>query len=106
MSAKPVQAAVPLPVVTDLDAVDDSTWFDRHRDRRFRARRKDGCIVLVRRVKDVIFLRTIDGSIAAADTDIELAFRWFMAAYPRWSPEQIHKAARRALKRSARSPPE
>jgi len=43
----------------------------------------DGHTVLVRRVKDVIFLRTINGS---------------AAAYPGWSPEQIHKAARRALK--------
>ena len=83
MSVKPVQAAESFPVVTDSAGIDDSAWFDRHRDRRFRARRKDGHTVLVRRVKDVIFLRTINGS---------------AAAYPGWSPEQIHKAARRALK--------
>jgi hypothetical protein len=102
MSAKPVQAAEPLPVVSDLDAVDDAGWFDRHRDRRFRARRKDGHTVLIRRVNEVIFLRTINGSADAADTDIELAVAWFASGYPTWSPEQIHKAARRALKRSAR----
>jgi hypothetical protein len=58
--------------------------------------------VLVRRVKDAIFLRSINGSAEAADTDIELAMRWFSSAYPGSAPEQIHKAARRALKGSTR----
>ena len=98
MSAKSVQATEPFPVATDLDAVDDSAWFDRHPNRRFRARRKNGQTVLVRRVKDVILLQTIAGSFDGADSDVELAVRWFAAAYPGWSPEQITKAARRALK--------
>jgi hypothetical protein len=42
MTAKAVQASEPFPVVTDSAGIDDSAWFDRHRDRRFLARREDG----------------------------------------------------------------
>ena len=87
--------------VSDIEAIADAEWFAANPRRFFRARRVPGGAVLVRKVKDVIFLRTTNGSTDDADTDIELAIRWFAAAYPGWSPEQIHKAASRALKGGA-----
>ena len=42
MSAQPAQAAVPLAVVTDLEATDDADWFEANPRRLFRARRVNG----------------------------------------------------------------
>jgi len=99
MTGEQPPAPEPIPAVSDFDAVDDDAWFDRNPSRRFRARRNGGGTVLVRRVKNAVFLRSITHSIGAADTDIELAVAWFIAAYPSWSPEQITKAAFKAAKK-------
>jgi hypothetical protein len=90
----------PLPIVSDATGGDDDRWFYCNPGRRFRARRAPGGTVLVRKVGDAIFLRTLNGADTdRADTDIDLAIRWFAAAYPNWNPEQITKTARKALKK-------
>lgn len=87
-----------IPPVSDIEATNDREWFAAHRGRLFRARRGDGGVWLVRRQGGAL-LRTYEhrGRLGP-DTDVELAERWYRAAFPDWDVKRLKAAARRALR--------
>jgi hypothetical protein len=79
------------PAVSDADALDDSSWFDSHPHRRFRARRADGGWWLIRK-RGAVLLRTFSPKGGhLSDSDRALAPLWFAAVYP----ELFAKSARK-----------
>ena len=91
------------PPVRDTDAVADAAWFGAHPHRLFRVRVGDGGTWIIRRRRQGsdpdVFLRTFSGTVVQNDNDGELATAWFATALPDWSPEQVRKAARKAIRR-------
>jgi hypothetical protein len=85
-----------VPVITDADAIDDSAWFSAHPERRFHFR--DGW--LVRKHRDT-FLRIPTRASPPPDNDAAIAPLWYAVARPSWTPEQVRKAATKALKKPA-----
>ena len=103
MSAQPAQAAVPLAVVTDLEATDDADWFEANPRRLFRVRRVAGGYAVIRHTTSGVFLRVFANAGAGiVDNDRDLALVWFSCAYPDWHPEQILKRALKALKQGGK----
>jgi|SRR6516165_8917596 hypothetical protein len=91
-----------LPPVRDTDAVADAAWFADRPHRLFRARTDaDGTWIIRRRQGDGpdVLLRTFSRASVHHDTDGELSGSWFATASPGWSPEQVGKAARKAIRR-------
>jgi hypothetical protein len=93
-----------IPPVTEDDALGDKSWFSDRPDRRFRARPGNGGVWLIRRqpqgANPDVFLRTFTRSVPPlGDNDGELAALWYRAAWPAWTPEQVLKASRKALKK-------
>jgi hypothetical protein len=92
-----------LPFVRNTDAVADAAWFATRPHRLFRARFGDGgtWIIHRRRQGDCpdVYLRTFLRMPVQRDTDGELARVWFATAFLGWSPEQVRKAARKAIRR-------
>ena len=103
MSAQPAQAAVPLAVVTDLEATDDADWFEANPRRLFRARRVNGGYAAIRHTTSGVYLRTFaDAGAAIVDNDRDLALLWFASAYPDWHPQQVAKRALKAIKQGGK----
>lgn len=98
--------------VTEIEAGDDRAWFDANPERRFRARVADsGGVWLVRRHRNVpfrIFAEAGSSKFSRSalgempDNDLEIAQRWFQAAWPDWSIAKIKWASTKALRESAR----
>jgi hypothetical protein len=101
-SAPDPEAGV-LPPVRDTDAIADAAWFAARPQRLFHARHGDGGTWVVRRRRQAdgsdVILRTFSRASVHQDTDGELSRAWFASAYPGWSPEQVAKAARKAIRR-------
>src|SRR5262249_5980107 len=92
-----------LPLVRDMDAIADAAWFGSRPRRLFRARLGDGGTWIIRRRLQGgdadVYLRTYSSTLVQHDTDGELATAWFSTAFPGLSPEQVRRAARKALRR-------
>lgn len=85
------------PLITSGEAIDDSTWFDEHPYRRFRARPDPAGLSLVRRRGDV-FLRTFTHQPLhfVSEADAALASVWFETAYPELLAAKARHPARKA----------
>lgn len=97
----------PNPPVTELDAGDDREWFAEHPGRRFHGRQvRDGWWLIRLSGKDALLRVFMSAHGRAPDADGELAPLWFAAAWPNWTPEQVRKAARKALRKPPAAPPQ
>jgi hypothetical protein len=97
-------SVVAIATTINTEVPDDGPWFTNHPGRLFRARASDGGIWLIRRrpqgAGPDVYLRTLGRTgPPTGDSDAALATAWYASAYPYWSPEQVVRAARRALKR-------
>jgi hypothetical protein len=90
-------AQAPLPPVMAAEALGDGAWFDRHPNRRFRARPARHGTWLVRRRGDVLLRAFANRTLPhLRDRDADLGPAWFEAAYPELLAERAQRHARKA----------
>ena len=90
------------PAITETAAIADAEWFAAHPNRKFRARAGNNGIWLIRRRPQGgngadALLRTFAVIDPPEDADPAIAAAWFHTAYPDWPPEEVRKAAAKAL---------
>ena len=87
----------PMSGVSAAEALDDCAWFDRHANRKFRIRRTDDLVWIIRR-RGHVFLRTVTHRLPVeiVDTDAAIAPLWFAAAFPDISLQKARRLARQA----------
>jgi hypothetical protein len=99
---------LPIPAVSEADALSDRVWFAQHPERTFRHRLgTDDRVWIVRRAGDVLLRVPIAGVLSAPlhDNDRELGPTWFAAAWPELSAEEAQRRGRRAARQGPRRRP-
>jgi hypothetical protein len=97
-----VPAAAALPKPAPVAALGDGARFADHPSRLFRARAGDDGVLLICRRNDS-YVRTFSRTIELSGAnDAAIAINWYRAAWPDRPPDEVRKAAAKALKGAAR----